>query len=255
MWFEISVAAIFLQVARTALPLPPYVQPCARSDPQFNDCVLRGARNVLPHIVKGDRKYHIPSLDPFLIQDVKVTDPCSKVTGINLLLKDVEMRGMKDTVIHKIHYDFEKQHIHHEAFIPRLICAGKYEAWGHFMLVPYRGKGIYNFTHENVVVTYESDFTLETIGSNTHMVQKNPNSTFTSTKSHYYVGDLFKGNQMLNKLMNDFIDENVYEVSRGLYPIIAGVFQDMIFKVMNEVDRKVPFDVVFPEKLPVQNHF
>jgi hypothetical protein len=43
-------------------------------------------------------------------------------------------------------FDFEKQHIHHEATTPRLQVIGKYEVSGRVLHLPIRGSGNVSMT-------------------------------------------------------------------------------------------------------------
>ena len=78
----------------------PYIKPCAVNDPNFQGCVLEHAREALPHVVKGNRKLQIPSLDPLHILELKQENVPQN--ALSFTLKDIKLMGFKDTEIQKI---------------------------------------------------------------------------------------------------------------------------------------------------------
>jgi len=45
-----------------SLFLAPYIKPCARSQPNFNECALEHAKDVFPHMIKGKVLFYLVSL-------------------------------------------------------------------------------------------------------------------------------------------------------------------------------------------------
>ena len=39
-----------------------YIKPCARSDPNFNECALEHAKDVFPHMIKGKVSFYLAFL-------------------------------------------------------------------------------------------------------------------------------------------------------------------------------------------------
>jgi hypothetical protein len=52
------------------------------------------------------------------------------------------------------------------------------------------------------------------------------------------------------KEMNALINQNWSELFKELYPTLSSVLNQIILTVFSGFDKLVPFDEIFPEKLP-----
>lgn len=248
MWTVAILTAAWTSVAQTALPLPTYIKPCARSNPDFNACALQSARASFPYAVKGDPKYNTLPLDPMEVKEVKVVTGGAR--GLTIVLKNVQISGIKDARIDMTNFDFEKRHIHHEATTPRLELIGQYGVSGWVLRLPISGNGNINVTFVDTHLTYDVDYTLELIDGNRHIVPKNPEATVSPARMYMEQSGLFRGDEMLDQRMNEFLNENWRGLLKELSPIINTAFRDMVFRFHARLDSMVPFDVAFPEHLP-----
>ncbi|XP_023709338.1 protein takeout-like [Cryptotermes secundus] len=248
MWKAVILAAAWVRVAQTALPLPTYIKPCARSNPDFNACALRSARDSFPYAVKGDPSFRLLPLDPMQVEQVKVE--VGGAGGLTVLMKNVHISGITDTKIEMTNFNFETRHIHHEATTPRLEVIGQYEVCGRVLQLPLSGSGNFNVTLVDTHLTYDVDYNLELIDGRRHLVPRNPETAVSPSRMHVKQIGLFKGNEMLDERTNEFLEENWKELLKELVPIMNTVFRDILFRFHTRFDSMVPFDVAFPEHLP-----
>ncbi|KAJ4448232.1 hypothetical protein ANN_10246 [Periplaneta americana] len=75
-----------------------YFKVCSRIDPNFGECVLNSSREIIPHLVKGDKMFNLPLLDPFEIKELKLSHGQGR-GQLNLTLRDVKLQGLKDAYI------------------------------------------------------------------------------------------------------------------------------------------------------------
>ncbi|XP_069681787.1 protein takeout-like isoform X2 [Periplaneta americana] len=229
---------------------PPYLTPCARSDPNFNACALQSGKKAVASVIKGDRKYNVPPLNPLRIKEIKVTDGGGQRVGLTLILKDADIFGMMDSDIRKTDFDFKNQTVSYEMFLPRAEVLGKYEVNGRILILPINGNGDINITMVNSKVTYDHDFTIEPKNGNNYMVQKNPRASVFPERAYFHMTNLFNGDKTLGKQMNIFLDENWKDVFTELSPAIFTAFTEMITTIISGIASSVPYEVAFPEKLP-----
>lgn len=76
-----------------------YIKPCRKSDPNFDDCCLQHAKDAFPYILKGDRKFQVPVLNPLTMPEVFIDagrDLKIKMTNVTLYgLDGTEIRLIK----------------------------------------------------------------------------------------------------------------------------------------------------------------
>ncbi|KAJ9577450.1 hypothetical protein L9F63_005951, partial [Diploptera punctata] len=49
--FFLVLLLLFATSCQTALKLPDYIKPCAKNNPNFNECALKSARNAIPQFI------------------------------------------------------------------------------------------------------------------------------------------------------------------------------------------------------------
>ncbi|KAJ8965643.1 hypothetical protein NQ314_003993 [Rhamnusium bicolor] len=77
-----------------------YIKPCSVSAADFDDCCLQHAKEAIPHLIKGDRKYNIPILDPLVLPVVKLESG----KDFSLVLNDVSFIGLEKADLKQIKY-------------------------------------------------------------------------------------------------------------------------------------------------------
>ncbi|PNF31910.1 hypothetical protein B7P43_G07901 [Cryptotermes secundus] len=240
------VASVFAVGA--GLKLPHYVKPCARSDPNFNQCAIEHARETLtaPEVRKGDRKYNVPPIDPLLITEIKL----SESNGLTITIKDAKFYGFPDTKLENANFDFEKMHVSGDLSLPVLQIIGKYEAEGKLLLLPLNGKGDINITLVNAKLTVETDLTLKQIENREHVVLKNSQVTVTPSRMYVYLSNLFNGDKLLGKETNEVLNASWEELYTIMSPSITEAIVQAMETIMNGIAAVVPFEEAFPETLP-----
>ncbi|XP_069681777.1 protein takeout-like isoform X2 [Periplaneta americana] len=219
-------------VTNGALPLPSYIKPCARNDPKLYECSAKHGNDAIPHIIKGDPKYKLPSLDPLKIDEIKVAEGERTQAGFTLVVKDASIYGAKDMHVEKVEYDLNRKHIFHQVFVPRVEIIGKYEVYGRLLLLPINGHGDINITLDNCRITYDADFSYETIDGKDHISQRNQKTQANPENMHIKLTNLFNGDKMLNKQMNEFLNQNWWKVFNELSPTVFSMFTRIIFMIM-----------------------
>ncbi|KDR22095.1 protein takeout-like [Zootermopsis nevadensis] len=242
----LTVASAFITAG--ALQLPKYVKPCGRNDPNFNECVIKHARETLkaPILEKGDPKYKLPSISPLLITEIKVVN----TNGINLIIRDIKLHGLLGVSVDKLEFDFEKKRVFGEFRFPVLEIIGKYKMSGRLLLLPINGEGDLNITLVDSKMSVEGDFVQEIVGETQHAVVNNPRATMDPSRMYVLLTNLFNGDKVLGKQMNEFLNDKWKDAYNSLSaPIVEGIVQAVI-SVINEASSVVPFEEAFPESLP-----
>jgi len=244
-----AVVLLLAAVSHGSLLIPPYIKPCARSDPNFNECALEHAKETFPQFVKGDRKFKITRLDPLEITEMSVSDGPSQ-SGFSLTIMDMKMHGLKDAVIRKTEFDFDKQHIMYDTDVPLLTILGKYEIKGRILVLPVAGKGDINITLINNRLVFSYDFTIKERDGVRYHATKNAKAVVEPSGARYKLTNLFNGDRLLGNQMNDFLNENWKEVYKSMSPALFEGFAQVVANIINNTADVLPFDALFPETIP-----
>ncbi|PNF31911.1 hypothetical protein B7P43_G07900 [Cryptotermes secundus] len=227
-----------------SLPLPKYIKPCSRNDPDIDECAKRHAKDVISHpaLAQGDSKYKLPPLNPLEIKESIVRDK-----RMTLTLRDLKIYGLLGAEVDAIRYDFEKHHMQFLLNFPLVTVLGKYETDGRILLLPIKGNGNINITDVNLNVTFDTDYSLQQIRGKTHMILENGKCTVWSGRTYVHLTNLFNGNEVLGAQVNAFINENWKDFQDAVSPAFAEVIARTITTLVNNMATLVPYDEVFPE--------
>ncbi|XP_023713855.1 protein takeout [Cryptotermes secundus] len=245
MWRSGYAVTLLAAVTYASLPLPSYIKPCARSDPDFNICALQHAKETFPVFVKGDRKYKIPRMDPLEIAEMEISEGPSN-GGLSLSMRNVKMYGLKHAVLQKTEFDFDRNHVMYDTNIPVLTILGEYEVSGRILLLPISGKGDINITLINSHLTYSYDFDIVERNGNRYHVTKNHKAVVEPTVGLYHLSNLFNGDKLLGTQVNGFLNENWQEIYRSMSPAISEAFAQVVGNIVNTIASGLPYDALFP---------
>ncbi|KAJ8865489.1 hypothetical protein PR048_027473 [Dryococelus australis] len=187
---------------QAALKLPPYLKSCSKSDPNFSVCALKNGIAAIPFLVKGDAKYHIPVLDPLHLEHVDIAQGTGPVK-INLILDDVNVRGLKEAELKAVSFDEQKKEISIELFVKgqALSVDSKYKIDGQVLVLPIKGNGDVNLKVDNVGATFKCGYNLVNGEDGKEYIKiKDSSLDFTLTKAVFDFRNLFNGNKALGKI-------------------------------------------------------
>ncbi|PNF14901.1 Protein takeout [Cryptotermes secundus] len=237
-------------MSQAGKPLPPYIKPCSRFDPNINQCALEHGKEAIPHLVKGDPAYKIPPLDPFDIKEVKIIDDGPSAASISVTLTDSKIYGIRNIRMEKAEINLDQQHHRFELSVPLVQIIGQYEMSGRILLLPIAGKGNINLTLDHVYVVYNQYWKLAARDGETYMKRHNTTATATPENVHIHITNLFNGNKLLGDQMNIFLNENWKDAFKELSPTIFRAFSEVINSLVHALMAVIPFDNIYPEKVP-----
>ncbi|XP_069689937.1 protein takeout-like [Periplaneta americana] len=243
------IVVLVAAACKGTLPVPPYFNVCARSDPGFNDCALKNAKVAVPSLVKGDRKYDIPVLDPFEMKELKISGGPNQA-GISISMKDVKLYGLEGSNLQAVPFDFDKKQLLIHNRVPRMEMVGKYEMSGRILVLPITGKGDFNFTLVDNDIKYYCDFKLVEKDGNTFLEVTDSRTELQPSDLKINLENLFNGDRLLGPQTNMFLNENWQEVFKELSPAFTEAFSQIFKLIINNVASNVLYNDLFPEKLP-----
>ncbi|KAJ9577454.1 hypothetical protein L9F63_005955 [Diploptera punctata] len=239
-----ALLLLLATVGHAVLPLPPYMKPCSLKDPDFNACVLQHGKDAIPEMIKGERKYGLPVLDP-----VEIIELVLPSDHFKLHLKNVKLTGMKNVDLKSVIYDLKHHDFIIEMVFPVLQIVSKYEMDGRILLLPISGKGDLNMTVDNVQVKTHADLNLAKIDGRDHLKFTNFQTQAEPKQVHLHFTNLFNGNKLLGDEMNELLNKEWRDAWRDFGPAVIEAANKIIDGMTQSFSETVPFDEWFPEKV------
>ncbi|KAK9680016.1 hemolymph juvenile hormone binding protein (JHBP) [Popillia japonica] len=232
-------------VSSGGVDLPPYIKKCSLSDPQFNECIMTKANEVIPILTKGDILFGIPSLSP-----VSFTEAPLKVDNLFMILMDTYMDNFKDLRITKMVFDLSNRKVELSAVIDRIeVTAKNYTVIsGEFVGVRAQGHGRFNATLIKSTLDFKSDIQLYEKQGEVYMNLVNRVVNTNLERGYYYFENL-KSATVVD--MNAYIDEHWREFGAQVKPATDVYIQELLY---------LPFSVIaakrgeLADKVPLHGH-
>ncbi|XP_054270295.1 protein takeout-like [Macrosteles quadrilineatus] len=229
-----------------ALKLPWYTPACSRNDPNLNDCVVKHGQQAIPHFINGDPKYRVPKLDPLVIDQLAVRQGTRQV-GINLMVRECKIYGLKNAQFIAARTDLKKRHIEWDFKFPSVFIRGIYNITGQVLILPIMGNGHANITINDLTITYKYDWVLNKKGSKHYMNFTKSSLDFDIGGASFYLENLFNGDKLLGENMNYFLNQNWREVTKELGPAIGEAIGEVFRLLLTNIADLVPYEYIYPD--------
>lgn len=236
--------------------LASYVSPCAENDPNFDDCIKTSLEAAIPFLVKGDPKYHVPSLNPLEVPELKL-----RSGELEADLTKVKIHGLETvTSVDNLHYDKEGMLITGQITIPVLQIFSDYKLKGRLLVLPIHGEGKFHlklgkfwiinllgwililiFCADKCVVrvSYPLEFKSQSDGSR-RLIVKDGEVKYTTTKAVFNFENLF-GDKTLSDNMNKVLNDNWEAVLKDLGQAVPVAIEAVVRTVAQGIFRKINF--------------
>ncbi|XP_030751750.1 uncharacterized protein LOC115879198 [Sitophilus oryzae] len=185
---NIPFRELFIQVP---YPMAPYIKPCKMYD---DACSLKSGQDAIPTLLKGDEKYHLPSLMPLKLPKIEVeSGPNFKLTMTDIIVNGLDTMELVDYTHHRDELAFT-MHLKSK----RLEVLGNYEINGKLLMMPIEGSGPINVTVENSDFVYTFHIELYDRDGETYFnILPNDELTSSSEHAYFHMENLFNGNKEL----------------------------------------------------------
>ncbi|XP_047105479.1 protein takeout-like [Schistocerca piceifrons] len=247
--FALLLLAFAAVLPSSALNLPSYVKPCSKNDPNLNDCAYKHAQEAIPSILKGDRKYNVPDLNPLKVSEIKVRHTDGS-PGFGITFNDISIFGINELVIKETNFDLAKNEAEIKARIPVCQLMGKYSVDGKILLLAIKGSGDVNVTLVDLDIVVTVHWELEKRDDGKEYIKPTHSEIkYDMSRAYMHLDGLFGGNKLLGDNMNTFLNENWQEVVKEIGPALTEALSAVVTQVLSGITNLVPYDEVFPEKV------
>ncbi|XP_065162856.1 uncharacterized protein [Atheta coriaria] len=226
-----------------ATDIPSFMHICHKSSPDTKACIKDSVEALRPQLQNGNPEYNIPSVEPIVIDDL-IKDTSGP---LKLETTQVVAYGGGNYEIIDIIPDFEKYSFESDINIPTLRIEAKYRIDGKVSVVAVRGEGTF---HANLT-NCRSRSTL--VGKQVQRDGEN-HLEFVENKMKVTVGggnvlldNLFNGDKILTKLINDVVNDNLQTFLKDLMPFIEAGLAKNFMNTANQIVGPYTCEQLFPE--------
>nr|CAH7747481.1 unnamed protein product [Callosobruchus chinensis] len=217
---------------------PSYIKPCKANAPDFDDCALANGRAALPYIVKGDRKYSIPKLNPLKLPAVSV----DAGQNLNIKLTDVSAEGLEKLKLDRVKIDIKARKVYLDMHMARVELIGQYDINGKILILPIQGRGPCNITGIDTKFQYEFNYVLDKVNGEEYMrLTEDDKLEFQLSRAYFKLENLFNGDKTLGDTMNNFLNENWEEVVKEIGGAISQTIRTVARTISSGYFKKVPY--------------
>ncbi|XP_069683194.1 protein takeout-like [Periplaneta americana] len=246
---RLILLAVILHLAHAEISqLPSYFKVCSRFDPNFNECGLKSGREIIPYLVKGERLFNSPPLDPLEIKEIKLSHGQGR-GQLNLTMRDVKLLGLKDAYLQNYSHDFNTSHTTFLLTVPQIKVLSTYNASGHILMLPIEGTGNMNITLVDTKCKIRYHFSSQKINGVDHLLLSAAKVHLDPKRMYIHLDNLFNGDKRFGDEMNELLNKHWKEVFYEITPHIAASFLEMFIGLGNTISKKIPYDLLVPEKL------
>jgi hypothetical protein len=166
--------------------------------------------------------------------------------AISSKFRDAEIRHLSNSEIKKFAIDFKKNQIIGESYTPKMEFAGNYGMDGKILFLPITGKGKANVTF--IGLTTKHHLHMEPItkeDGNIYWVVKNYKIKFSPKRATFDFQNLFNGDALLGKTMNEILNTNWQLILTELLPSYEAKFGLIFKEIANKIFSSVPMNEIF----------
>ncbi|KAI5636245.1 hypothetical protein NE865_11009 [Phthorimaea operculella] len=222
---------------------PDFIHPCNNTE---RACLIRATQDAIPDFAKGLPELGVPSLDPFIIDELPIQLPGVKVTFL-----EGRVTGLRKCEVLNVEAYLEKN-----LFILEVKCnitiKGKYTAVGRLLLFPINGEGDSRIKITNSVIklNIRTKYFKDSEGRD-HFGIKSYRYTFDyGEKIHYVISNLFKGNAELSNTVLQFLNENWRAVTEEFGKPVVDYAMNVTIDTAKKFFDAVPYDELLYVPIP-----
>ncbi|XP_037969505.2 protein takeout [Plutella xylostella] len=222
---------------------PDFIVPCNNTDPA---CLVKATQNAIPEFSKGIPGLGVPSLDPFIIDNLPIQLP-----GVKVTFSDGKATGLRKCEVRNVEAYLEKNIFKLEVKC-NITIKGKYTAVGRLLLFPINGEGDAKIKIVNSIIKLDikTKYYKDEEGRD-HFGIKSYLYTFDYGERIFYViTNLFKGNPELSNTVLQFLNENWRTVTEEFGKPVVDYAINVTIETARKFFSAVPYDELLHVPIP-----
>uniref|UniRef100_A0A2S2PN39 Protein takeout n=2 Tax=Schizaphis graminum TaxID=13262 RepID=A0A2S2PN39_SCHGA len=236
--------------------LAKYTTLCKLSDPKLSQCLTSLMKDILKHSKSGIPELNIPSLEPFVIQeiDLKIFQGLgASIFGGTVQRSDKSKAFARNLIIHHssefdIHdlkVDIKKNEFFIDLTFPKLQIEGEYDVNLIMFNMPIKSTGPVYINATDIAV--KATLNGKTIKRKNESLLLFDSIDIKVDFKDYSISiqNLFKKDQNLNRALNDILKSQKAELRKLTKPMIEELAGKMVLSMINQILTGLPIEEIF----------
>lgn len=234
-------ATVFVLVAAQDLELP--VQTCKRDAPDYTSCLRLAIQEAWPTFVAGIPKLDVPPLDPFFLEYQHTVYETGDLRA-EITVRNVNIYGLAKSNFLAVrpYHSADSFKLEVDLELPKMLIEGNFKADGAYGALTLGGEGFFNISMEDIKDTWA----IEGPVANDRWTLEHFILTPEIGKMVIWFSDMFNGNEELNKVALNFVNEYWPSLYREMLPFLSKKLDEYLTEAGNRVFSKVSFSKTFP---------
>ncbi|KAI5714519.1 hypothetical protein M8J77_001082 [Diaphorina citri] len=216
-----------------------WLNPCRRTSNDLDECVRDTFQNMFPFLAKGIPEIGMDPFEPLHIDYVGIKKGQGPVTLAGSF-KNLIIHGPSNTTAVYTRFDLKRNKLDIGLFIPTIKVDATYDLKGKLLLLPLVGVGHAKLHLKNVSTNVATDIYFPKMAGEEVMVASSMKVNFSLTHMRVYLDNLFNGNKVLGRSVNQFLNQNALLVVEELKETIGENLAVVFKKVMNDAFSHIP---------------
>lgn len=225
--------------------IPDYIPVCSQNDKDLASCITNSINSLKPRLLSGIPDLGVPALEPLVLDSLRILGE----TSISTNLSDVKAWGVSEFKILKLIPKITKntRQFRFEVNIPKLHVKGNYAINTRLAFIDLKGSGPFNANISSPL--FECALLGKKVQQNgeNHLKFQDVQCIIKSIgKSRIYFENLFNGDPIIGKAVNDAIDDNSEALFAEARPNIVEAVTKKLLEVGNKITESFTFEELFP---------
>ncbi|KAE8747294.1 hypothetical protein FOCC_FOCC005938 [Frankliniella occidentalis] len=218
---------------------PEWLLTCEKSDPNINECLRKSFNHMIPALARGIPELGVHKFEPLFVDRIGLQKGNGGVI-INGAFRDMNVHGPSNATATYVRLDFNKKVYHLGVNIPTIRVDANYIIDGQILLLPLVGEGTARLNLRNVTCSATCDVDFPEKEGQKVMWFKNIHVDFSVGDMRIHLNNLFNGNKVLGRTVNQFLNKNSVEVIGELREELGRALGEVFLPILQKAFGQIP---------------
>ncbi|KAK7864181.1 hypothetical protein R5R35_004095 [Gryllus longicercus] len=235
--------------------LPPEIKICSVKDPQINDCILRSANKMIPHLARGLAEAGLPSMDPLQVAWLALPEGNALLPSLAFNVSHTQHRGFRGARVRWATLRPETFSLELLLAMPRYSISGLYSVNGSVLgFLALSGEGPFTVTARDALLRLRVDGAPERRAADgaEYLRIRQLGAFIDMADLHFELHQLF-GSPSLSNATNRVLNWYSKSLIRNLAPVANHLFSEMYEGLLQKFFDAVPYRRLFRDVQPLDS--
>ncbi|KAK3912600.1 Protein takeout [Frankliniella fusca] len=218
---------------------PEWLLTCEKSNPDLNECLRQSFNHMIPALARGIPELGVNKFEPLFVDKIGLQKGNGGVI-INGAFRDMNVHGPSNATANYVRLDFNKKVYQLGVNIPTIRVDANYIIEGQILLLPLVGEGAARLNLRNVTCSATCDIDFPEKDGQKVMWFKNIHVDFSVGEMRIHLNNLFNGNKVLGRTVNQFLNKNSVEVIGELREELGRALGEVFLPILQKAFGQIP---------------